>query len=387
MRLCGTRRVALERQQRRKQMGRPINKRYIGNTSQSGQQLQATAYFGDAVAPVTSWIVKQVANNTYEMAAEDGSANGRVKLAQGGVALTPGQANIVVTPYGSSGSGVVASARMGAADGEIVVAGSGSVGADYDVGDTLTLIGGTNTAPAIFGISGIVAAQLALDAGGFNYNPGNQITIGGAGYVSNITVAVQTVDAAGAITGFVQVAGGGIRNSAAPADPVSGITLQGSSGNTDVSGTGAAFDVRWGVANVAVNGAGVFSVLPSNPVSTTTDGSGTGATINVVWQVSNVVVTNGGSDFDGGAAVTFSPTGAEALATVNAAGSVSGISVTNPGPEVTAVPTVSVGPIGSVEYAQEIRNRTVYTYEGNTYEWIMDDQDLVSSDQARIQSA
>lgn len=367
-------------------MGRPINKKYIGNTSQSGQQIQATAYFGGATGPVTAWINKQVATNTYEMTAEDGSVNGRVQLAQGGVALNPGEANIVVTPYGASGSGAVASARMGAASGTVDTAGTGAVGADYNVGNTLTVSGGTSTAAAIFNITGIVAAQMGLQAAGYNYNIGNRITFGGAGYVSNITVSVSNVDATGAITEFVQLAGGGIRNAVAPADPVSGLTLEGTSGNADTSGTGATFNVRWGVANIALAGSGVYSVLPSNPVNTTTDGLGTGATLNVAWQVSNVVVTNGGSDFDA-ATVTFTPTGAAATATVNAAGSISSITVTNPGPAVTAIPTVAVGPVNSVQYAQEIRNRTVWTFDSNTFEWIMEDQDLVSSDQARIQSA
>lgn len=368
-------------------MGRPINKRFIGNVAGSGQQIQATAWIPGDAAPSTAYIRKQVATNTYNMVNVDGLTSGRVQLTQGGVALNPGEANITVTPYGSSGTGVVASARMGALSGLVATAGTGAVGADYDVGDTLTLIGGTNTAPAIFGITGIVADQMALQAAGYNYNPGNRITFGGAGYVSNITVVVNTVDAAGAITGFVQLAGGGIRNLAAPADPISGLTLEGTSGNADVSGTGATFNVRWGVANVTVNGAGVFSVLPSNPVSTTTDGSGTGATVNVSWSVSNVVVTNGGSDFDGGAAVSFSSGTAAAVATVNAAGSVSGIAVTNPGGPYASVPTVAVNPTGNVEYAAEIRNRTVTTWAGTTYEWIFSDQDIVDSSQARIQSS
>lgn len=366
-------------------MGRPINKKYIGNTSQSGQQIQATAYFGNAPGPVTAYISKQVATNTYQMTAESGAYSGRVQLVQGGVALNPGEANVVVTPYGASGSGAAATARMGAVSATVVTSGTGAITADYNVGDTLTVSGGTSTAAAIFNISGIVVGQMALNAAGFNYNAGNQITIGGAGWVSNVVVSVQTVDAAGAITGFVQVAGGGIRN-AAKIDTVSGTTLIGSSGNADVSGTGATFNVRWGVANVTVAGAGVYSALPSNPASTTTSGTGTGATLAVGYNVTNVVVSNGGTDYDS-AVVTFNPTGAAASATVNAAGSISGVTVTAGGPTVTAVPSVSLAPLNSVQYAQEIRNRTVWTYDSNNFEWIMDDQDLVSSDQARIQSA
>ena len=367
-------------------MGRPINKRYIGNTSQSGQQIQATAYFADTPGPVTAYINKQVATNTYEMTAESGSYRGRVQLAQGGVALTPGTANIVVTPYGASGSGATGTARMGAVSATVAVSGTGTAAADYNIGDTVTVSGGTSTAAAIFNVTGIVVGLMELGGNaGRNYNAGNQITIGGAGWVSNVVVAVNTVNAAGSITGFVQVAGGGIRNAAA-IEPISGSTLQGSSGNADISGTGATFNVRWGVANVSVAGAGVYSALPSNPASTSTSGSGTGATLTVGYNVTNVVVTNGGTDFDA-AVVSFTPAGAAALATVNAAGSISSVTVTNPGSTVTAVPTVAMGPVNSVQYAQEIRNRTVWTFDNNTFEWIADDRDLVSSDQARIQTS
>lgn len=369
-------------------MGRPINKRYIGNTSQSGQQIQATAYFGGEPGPVTAYINKQVATNTYQMTSEDGTASGRVQLAQGGVALNPGQANVIVTPYGASGSGVVASARMKTAGGTVYLANGGSTyNDDYNVGDVLTLVGGSNTTPATFTVDTINTYLIGLDSvpSGYNYNVGNRITFGGAGWISNAVVSVSTVDATGAITSFAQLTTG-VRSGAA-LSTMTGSTLQGTSGNADVSGTDAVFKVRWGVASISQDNPGVFSTLPANPVATTTDGVGVGATVNCTWQVNSVVVSNGGSDFDGGAAVSFTPAGAAATATVNAAGSISGITVTNSGPAVNAVPTVAVGPLNTVQYAQEIRNRTVWTFDMNTFEWIMEDQDLVSSNQARIQSA
>jgi hypothetical protein len=367
-------------------MGRPINNRYIGNTSQSGQQIQATAWIPGAPGAASAYINKQKATNTYQMTTEDGQYTGVVQLAQGGVALAEGQANITVTPYGATGEGAVASARMGAVAATVGTSGSGALTADYDIGDTLTVSGGTSTASAIFTVSGIVVGQMGLNAAGFNYNAGNQITIGGAGWVSNVVVAVSTVDATGAITGFAQVAGGGIRSGAA-IQPLSGTTLIGSSGNADTSGTGATFNVRWGVANVTVDSKGVYSVLPSNPVNTTTSGSGAGATLNPTWHVTNVVVSNGGTDFDEFATVTFSTGTAAASATVNAAGSISGVTVTNPGAAVTSIPGVSIAPLNSVQYAQEIRNLSVWTFDNNTFEWVMSDVDLTASNQARIQSA
>jgi len=367
-------------------MGRPINKKFIGNITGTGQQIVATAYIPGSAGPATSWIKKQIATNTYLMADAAGPDSGRCQLVQGGTNLEPGQANITVTPYGASGTGATATARMGAVSATVVTSGSGAITADYDIGDTVTVSGGTSTTAAIFDVTGIRVGQMELGSNaGYNYNAGNQITIGGAGWLSNVVVAVNTVNAIGAITSFVQVAGGGVRN-AAKIDTVSGSTLAGSSGNADISGTDATFNVRWGVANVVLTGAGVYSALPSNPASTTTDGAGGGATLTVGYNVTNVVVTNGGTDFDS-ATVTFTPAGAQALATVNAAGSVSAVSVTNSGPTVTAVPTVGVGPVNTVQYAAEIRNRTVTTFNDNTFSWIFADEDLVSSNQARIQTS
>lgn len=80
-------------------MGRPINQRYIGNTTTSGQQIQATAYFGGDSQPRTSYILAQKATNTYDMVSTDGQHSGLVQLVNGNVALTPGQANITVTNY------------------------------------------------------------------------------------------------------------------------------------------------------------------------------------------------------------------------------------------------------------------------------------------------
>ena len=81
-------------------MGRPINSKYIGNTSQQGSQIEATAWIPGDAAPSTAWISKQVANKTYNMVNAAGQTSGRVTLVQGGVALSPGQANVAVTPFG-----------------------------------------------------------------------------------------------------------------------------------------------------------------------------------------------------------------------------------------------------------------------------------------------
>jgi hypothetical protein len=365
-------------------MGRPINKRFIGNTSQSGQQLQATAFFPGAPGPVSAYIRRQIASNTYDMVAETGLFQGRVQLAAGGVALNPGQANLVVTPFGAGGSGATSTARMGAVGAAVVVSGTGAVTADYDVGNVLTVIGGTNTAPATFTITDITVGNIAIANAGSNYNIGNRITIGGVGWVSNAEVTISGTNATGAVTGFTFDSGG--RRNTNRIDIISGTTLQGSNANVTVGGVGATFNARWGLSAVSPAGRGVFSALPANPVSTTTDGSGTGGTVNVSWSVTNVVVSAGGTGYNA-ARVVFTPAGADATATVNAAGNVSAVTVNSGGPAVTVIPTVDISPINSVQHAQEIRNRTVTTFSNQSFEWVMSNEPLPASDLARLQSS
>src|SRR5262249_2704154 len=71
-----------------------------------------------------------------------------------------------------------------------------------------------------------------------------------------------------------------------------------------------------------VVGVGVYSALPTNPVSVT-GGTGTGATFNVTWKVQSLVITSGGSGYAPPPAtappITFTGgggTGAAATATV-----------------------------------------------------------------------
>lgn len=369
-------------------MGRPINKKFIGNTSTAGQQIQATAWLPGANNAKTSYINKQLGYNRYVMTSTDGLNSGIVTLVQGNANLTVGTANITVTPYGATGGNVVASARMGAAVGVPFGRGTGPTTADYGIGNVLSVLGGTNTAPASFNVIGIIADNVALANAGTNYNVGNQIQFGGSGYRSPLVLTVNTTNATGAISTFSVVEGSGLRDENPTADPISGgTTLQGANANVTIGGTGATFNVRWGIANLAVNTAGTFSTLPSNPVTVITAGGGTGANVNVSWVVSNVTVTNGGNNFNEFASVRFSTGTAQALATVNAAGSVTSVSVTNPGAPATTLPTVTIVPGATIQYAESIKNQTVLTWDGNVYDWQMSNVALTSSIQAQIQSS
>lgn len=81
-------------------MGRPINKRFIGNTGATGQQIAATAWLPGQGAPYTdAYITKQTGTGRYIMRANAGVASGQVSLVNGALTAA-GQANITVTPYG-----------------------------------------------------------------------------------------------------------------------------------------------------------------------------------------------------------------------------------------------------------------------------------------------
>jgi len=73
------------------------------------------------------------------------------------------------------------------------------------------------------------------------------------------------------------------------------------------------------VATVSVTNGGTYTVLPSNPISTTSSGAGTGATFNTTsWGVRTTAytITNAGSGYVEQPTVTFSSGSATAYATV-----------------------------------------------------------------------
>jgi hypothetical protein len=83
-----------------KQMGRPINKRYIGDYSQSGQQIQMTAYIPGDSGYNWAYINAQKGTNTYKATRYDGSYTGLVQLVDGPEgSIDIGQAHIHVLPY------------------------------------------------------------------------------------------------------------------------------------------------------------------------------------------------------------------------------------------------------------------------------------------------
>lgn len=348
-------------------MGRPLKKQYFGNVTASGQAIIGNAWVnGDTVAR-PSWIYKQLGTNTYYWFSVDGTGpatGGQAQLVNG-ACTGPGQANIAVYPYGADGGGATGTANLGVNAATVVSSGSGAVGADYGVGNVLSVSGGTYTGnqQGNVTVASVKVRTIAPAVGGSNYTVGDTFTLSGAGYATNVVIAVSSADPTGAVTGISITNAGSKTTAGLPADPVT-FTSQ---TTTNVSAAGATFNIGWGVNTLTIANAGDYTALPSNPV--TLLGSGGGATATLTYQVSSVLVTNGGSGFDQAPSVGFSTGSATATSTI-VNGSVTGVTVTSGGSGYSAIPTVTIGPSGTVTLAEKIMDSTVQNWTGQTWSWL-----------------
>ena len=366
-------------------MGRPIKKAYLGNSSTSGQQIVGNAWVAGDTQPRSSYIVKQRGTSSYVMASTNGNGpagGGLVTLVNGNVTQA-GQGNIVVTPYGATGNGAVASANLGISGSPaIAVSGTGAYTASYAPGEKLKLTGGTYTGnlQANVTVASVSIRTIAAATAGTSYAVGDYFIFSGAGYTANANVKVATVTA-GAISTLTVVNPGTYTNSVLPVSPVTANVQVVSAG-----GSGATFNIGWGLNTVAVTNKGDYTVLPTNPVSTSGSVNGVGGTLNVTYSVSSVQVTTPGSGYIGAPFVKFSTGNASAQAVVNSNGNVSTVQVLGGGNGYTAIPNVSIVDSGNVQYARKITDRIVYTFGGGQYEWLLSGQTLPGFGYATISS-
>jgi len=354
-------------------MGRPLKKQYFVNVTASGQAIIGNAWVnGDTVAR-PCWIFKQLTSNSYYWYSVDGqgpASGGQAYLVNGAI-TGPGQANIAIYPYGSQGGGATGTANLGVYSGTVIVSGTGTVDSDYGVGNVLQVSGGTYTSnqQANVTVSSVKVRTIAAAVGGSNYTVGDTFTFSTAGFTTNAIITVAVANTTGAVTSVTITNAGVYTGAALPADPVSPTSTV----KTNVSATGATFNIGWGLDTFTIANAGDYTALPANPVTLAGAVSGAGATANLVYSVSSVLVTNGGSAFDQGveAEVTFTPAnGAAATGTANAAGSITSVTITTAGSGFTAIPTVAINPLDSASSAAQIFDNTVTNFTGQNYKWL-----------------
>jgi len=348
-------------------MGRPINKRYIGNVSIGGQQIEATAYFIQNGGPAPAYIAAQKATNTYNFVSLDGQFTERLELTNGGVALQPGQANITVQPYGSTGCGATATANLGVQSFSLTSGGSGTTTNGYIPGQILSMNGGTPSGNDIANATVLSvtlgAARVTTDTG---YTVGDTFTWNYAGWTSPTVLTVASTSGNGNISGVTITNAGSVYNSM-----ITNTTPFSSSVKANAWATSAAFQLRWDVSSINLLNAGDYTSLPSNPVSfTAQSGHGTGAEASASYGISSVKVTRGGTNYQAVNVITNPPGNAIIYGNIGCGGSVSELTVVAPGTFGPTIPTLTVAPIASTEYADVIRNLTVTTFNYNTYEWV-----------------
>lgn len=188
--------------------------------------------------------------------------------------------------------------------------------------------GGDTNVSAVFQSKGTGAIDLAAGSSGVNISNGGTVTAitrtaAGSAYTSFPSLAITAPTTAGGVqataTPAVMIANAATIASGGTGYAVNDIvTLSG--GTPVVTATFTVTAVSGGVVTaVTSTNFGTYSVLPSNPVSTT-GGTGSGLTLNVTWAVGTTfTITNAGSGYVEQPTVSFSGgggSGAAAYATV-----------------------------------------------------------------------
>ena len=208
-------------------------------------------------------------------------------------------------------SATLGAVTMRALSAVVTTGGTGATNADYAPGNTLTISGGTGTAP-VFTVASVKVRTAANVANAGGFVNGNTVTFS-TGWVTPAVLTL-TVDGGGAITG-VAVTNAGVRTSALPTDPV---TPDSTNGPGTLAGT--TFNLGFEVNAVTLTTPGALTALPANPAATTTNSStgGTGATLTVTYGVLSVAVTDGGSGYvsESDAAIAFTPASTTAATAV-----------------------------------------------------------------------
>lgn len=248
-------------------MGRPLNKKYFGNTNEGVVTSLDNGIGGEGVASVTI--------------TDPGNYNAELPTVEFPAPSLPG--------------GVQAT---GTVHGELVqVYSFAANGNGYSMGNTLTVVGGSNTSVATATVTGVITVGTPfMTDDGTDYDTGDLIDFGGAGWSSNLIISVDTA-VAGNITAYsVSQAGYWTGPGAAPSNltATTSNTKMGP-GSIDTNGTGAKFNLYWGVRAASVASAGDYLTVPSNPATVT--GGGSGATANLRWGVKSVAMTENGSGY------------------------------------------------------------------------------------------
>lgn len=230
-------------------------------------------------------------------------------------------------------------------------------GRGYNVGDTITLAGGTYTTPMVLEVSqvndavdgGIVAVTI-VSPGSYSITPSNPVqqastSGGGAGAGFTCTFGSEGAEAVGLVSAGSGYAPGDTITVAGGTHTQAAVLSVGTISGTATTGP---------IATAFVSTPGEYTALPSNPVSqASTSGSGTGGTFNATWSgqqglTAAVYYTSavGGTNYQvndtitiaGGTLTSAATPAVLTVSSVSAGGVVTGVYVSTPG-AYTALPS------------------------------------------------
>jgi len=273
-------------------MARPLNKKYFGNRNIGVGGLQTGGNNSNSE------------NYADDRIGGEGVASYGSVVAGSGWTTTPTVA--FSAPNIPGGVNVAGTVRYKALSFATTANGIG-----YNVGDVLEVDTGTQTTKARAPVASIVVTNVEIVNDGISYDDGNTITFDGAGWTTPLIVNVVDADGPGNLV-TVSIQQAGIRNEAAPTNPISGGTTGTGTGG-DANGTGATFNLTWGVyAFGTVSVAGSYTTFPSTggagTLTSVSPATGTGAKADITMGLLSVTVTQRGSGYTSpaDAAITFS---------------------------------------------------------------------------------
>lgn len=250
---------------------------------------------------------------------------------------------------GGSGTGAAGSALMEALTATPVTAQAGA--GSYAPSNTITLAGGTGTAPVLT-VSTTKVVSATIVNGGSGATDGPNRTVNGTTGVGAVFQASVTISG-GAITAINSITQAGnytVNPTDINAEPLGGD-----------AGAGATFALKMGVLTATVSTPGSLSAVAANPVAQgSTSGSGTGATFNLTYGVDAVTVTNGGQDYLSAPTVAFSGgAGTGAAATANISGTNDPVTVSIGFTQALSTDEYTVNVMPSQACATSVSNKAV----------------------------
>ena len=303
-------------------MGRPLNKKFFGNRNIGRNGREGTTKDMDGIGRSH---YSEGEGTMHSVPAGDDGIGGE------GLANVVFGASVADTSYGSGAylnkiphitaiqkptlpGGVQAVAdvlSVKAVHGVVVQSGTPN-GADYLTGDILTVMTGSPTTPAKFTVGALKVSGFTIVAGN-DGNTAHGYAVGDAlNFDNGVVLTVATIDGTG---GYPADRGVVTSLTLTNAGSYTGVTPPtGTVGQTDpnqVGGRGLTVNFSWGVKDVTVLVAGVYSIVGGSTATTSVThadlsaSTAAGCTLDVYYGVNTITVTEKGSGYIGTETVTF----------------------------------------------------------------------------------